>query len=85
MSIFDPRHTDTGHEREAAPPDWPTVGVSIGVVACPEHGSEAEPLMELADQAMYRAKAAGHSVAVAEPGPDDESPNGGNGKTGSSR
>lgn len=56
----------TAVEREAAPPDAPTVGVSIGVVACPEHGSEAEPLMELADQAMYRAKAAGQSVAVAE-------------------
>ena len=56
----------TAVEREAAPPDGPTVGVSIGVVACPEHGSEAEPLMELADQAMYRAKAAGTSVAVGE-------------------
>jgi diguanylate cyclase (GGDEF)-like protein len=56
----------TAIEREAAPPDGPSVGVSIGVVACPEHGTEAEPLMELADQAMYRAKAAGDSVAVAE-------------------
>lgn len=56
----------TAVEREAAPPEGPTVGVSIGVVACPEHGSEAEPLMELADQAMYRAKASGSSVAVAE-------------------
>ena len=56
----------TAVEREAAPPEGPTVGVSIGVVACPEHGSEAEPLMELADQAMYRAKASGDSVAVAE-------------------
>ena len=36
----------------------PPVGVSIGVVACPEHGTDAETLLELADRAMYRAKAA---------------------------
>jgi diguanylate cyclase (GGDEF)-like protein len=51
-------------EREAAAPDGPTVGVSIGVVVCPEHGSEAEGLIELADRAMYRAKASGDPFAV---------------------
>ena len=44
------------------------VGVSIGVVACPEHGDDAEALLESADQAMYRAKAGGDAVAVGEPG-----------------
>jgi diguanylate cyclase (GGDEF)-like protein len=53
-------------ERDAAPAEVPPVGVSIGVVSCPEHGSDAEPLMELADRAMYRAKASGERVAVAE-------------------
>jgi diguanylate cyclase (GGDEF)-like protein len=43
------------------------VGASIGVVASPEHGDEAEALMDLADQAMYRAKAAGDAVAMADP------------------
>lgn len=40
------------------------VGASIGVVGCPEHGDEAETLLQAADQAMYRAKAAGEPVAV---------------------
>ncbi len=62
----------TAVEREAAPPEGPSVGVSIGVVACPEHGTEAAPLMELADQAMYRAKASGTSVALAEPTADTQ-------------
>jgi diguanylate cyclase (GGDEF)-like protein len=64
----------TAVEREAAPPEGPTVGVSIGVVACPEHGTEAEPLLELADQAMYRAKASGESVAFAQAAADNGSP-----------
>ena len=61
-------------ERDAGPADGPTVGVSIGVVACPEHGSEGGQLMELADQAMYRAKASGNSVAVAEPATENVRP-----------
>ncbi len=44
------------------------VGVSIGVVGCPEHGDTAEMLLESADQAMYRAKASGAAVALGEPG-----------------
>jgi len=42
------------------------VGISIGVVSCPEHGEDADSLLESADQAMYRAKAGGDSVAVGE-------------------
>ena len=44
-----------------------SVSVSVGVVSCPEHGVEAERLLELADEAMYRAKASGERVAVAVP------------------
>ena len=36
--------------------------LSIGVVSCPEHGDDAEALLEIADQAMYRAKAGGEPV-----------------------
>ncbi len=45
----------------------PGVGASIGVVSCPEHGDDPETLLEAADQAMYRAKAAGEPVALGEP------------------
>jgi diguanylate cyclase (GGDEF)-like protein len=55
-------------EIEAA--DGSHVGVSIGVVACPEHATEPERLLELADVAMYAAKAAGERVKIAEPEPD---------------
>jgi diguanylate cyclase (GGDEF)-like protein len=40
--------------------------VSIGVVSCPQHATEAEDLLALADGAMYRAKAAGETVAIPE-------------------
>jgi len=49
--------------------DGAHVGVSIGVVACPEHASDAERLLELADMAMYRAKADGVGVKIADPEP----------------
>jgi diguanylate cyclase (GGDEF)-like protein len=53
-------------------PDNTKVGVSIGVVACPQHGSDAGRLLELADSAMYRAKASGEHVVVADvPAPED--------------
>ena len=51
-------------------PDGSRVGVSIGVVACPEHATEPERLLELADVAMYAAKAVGERVKIAEPEPD---------------
>jgi diguanylate cyclase (GGDEF)-like protein len=47
----------------AGPGDSP-VGISVGVAACPEHGEEADVLVETADRAMYVAKAAGEVVAL---------------------
>ncbi len=38
--------------------------VSIGAVSCPQHASDTDALLELADAAMYRAKAAGTSVEI---------------------
>jgi diguanylate cyclase (GGDEF)-like protein len=52
---------------EVASPDDPPISMSIGVAACPSHGGDAETLIDAADRAMYRAKAAGDSVAVGEP------------------
>jgi diguanylate cyclase (GGDEF)-like protein len=66
---------------EVSIPADPPVGLSIGVVSCPEHGEDAETLIDAADRAMYRAKAAGESVAMGEPAeaesePVEESTNG---------
>ncbi len=52
---------------EVAVPADPPVGLSIGVVSCPAHGEDAETLIDGADRAMYRAKAAGDNVALGEP------------------
>ena len=49
---------------EVVTPDTPPIGVSVGVAACPEQGEDAERLLESADQAMYRAKAAGEAIAA---------------------
>jgi diguanylate cyclase (GGDEF)-like protein len=38
--------------------------VSAGVVACPEHGTNAEELLHKADAAMWRARAVGQPVGV---------------------
>src|SRR3954447_12743910 len=58
----------------------PPVGLSIGVVSCPQHGTEPEALIDAADRAMYKAKAAGDNVARGEAAPPaevaDESTNG---------
>jgi len=51
---------------EVATPDEPPVSLSIGVVGCPEHGEDAETLVDIADRAMYRAKAGGEQVALGE-------------------
>jgi diguanylate cyclase (GGDEF)-like protein len=40
------------------------IAVSAGVVACPEHGSDAEGLLKKADEAMWRARAVGQPVGV---------------------
>ncbi len=47
-------------------PTLPAVTMSLGVAAFPDHGASAEALLQAADQALYRAKAAGRDrVAVA--------------------
>ena len=38
--------------------------ISAGVVACPEHGADAEQLLHKADAAMWRARAVGQPVGV---------------------
>ncbi|MGI8806181.1 MAG: diguanylate cyclase domain-containing protein [Thermoleophilaceae bacterium] len=48
-------------------PEGVPVGIAIGVAGCPEHAVEEDRLLELADEAMYRAKASGEPVAVAAP------------------
>jgi diguanylate cyclase (GGDEF)-like protein len=40
------------------------IGISAGVVACPEHGDKAEELLHKADEAMWRARAVGQPVGV---------------------
>jgi len=40
------------------------IGVTAGVVACPEHGSGAEALLHKADEAMWRARSVGQPVGV---------------------
>jgi diguanylate cyclase (GGDEF)-like protein len=57
---------------EMSVPADPPVGLSIGVVSCPEHGEDAETLIDAADRAMYKAKAAGDNVALGEPAPAAE-------------
>jgi diguanylate cyclase (GGDEF)-like protein len=47
------------------PVEGTRVSVSVGVVSCPQHAVEGERLLELADEAMYRAKASGGRVAIA--------------------
>src|SRR5215204_4608899 len=54
---------------EVAGNEEPPVGLSVGVASCPQHGTEAETLIDTADRAMYRAKAAGEDVALGEPPP----------------
>jgi diguanylate cyclase (GGDEF)-like protein len=57
----------TAIEEEVAAPGEPSVTVSIGVAASPEHGDDAEALVDTADRAMYRAKAAGEGIALGDP------------------
>jgi diguanylate cyclase (GGDEF)-like protein len=40
------------------------ISVSAGVVACPEHGNDAEEMLRKADEAMWRARAVGQPVGV---------------------
>lgn len=40
------------------------IAISAGVVACPEHGNDADDLLRKADEAMWRARAVGQPVGV---------------------
>jgi diguanylate cyclase (GGDEF)-like protein len=40
------------------------IGISAGVVACPEHGNDADRLLHKADEAMWRARAVSQPVGV---------------------
>jgi diguanylate cyclase (GGDEF)-like protein len=40
------------------------IGISAGVVACPDHGTDADGLLHKADEAMWRARAVGQPVGV---------------------
>ncbi len=40
------------------------IAISAGVVACPEHGNDADRLLHKADAAMWRARAVGQPVGV---------------------
>ena len=40
------------------------IGISAGVVACPEHGNDADGLLHKADEAMWRARAVSQPVGV---------------------
>jgi diguanylate cyclase (GGDEF)-like protein len=57
----------TAIEEEVAAPGEPSVSVSIGVASSPEHGDDPETLVDTADRAMYRAKAAGEGIALGDP------------------
>jgi diguanylate cyclase (GGDEF)-like protein len=47
------------------------LGVSIGVVSCPQHATEADELLQAGDAAMWAAKAAGERVALGDVPADD--------------
>ena len=58
-------HRVAGEVTRVEAPAGVRPSVSIGVVSCPHHGRDARRLLELADEAMYRAKAAQVAVVVA--------------------
>lgn len=41
-----------------------SISVAAGVVSCPDHGDDAEDLLQKADEAMWRARAVGQPVGV---------------------
>jgi diguanylate cyclase (GGDEF)-like protein len=58
---------------QVSDPSGGALRVTIGLVGCPQHATSADELLELADSALYRAKAAGERIAVGleEPELDD--------------
>jgi diguanylate cyclase (GGDEF)-like protein/PAS domain S-box-containing protein len=51
-----------------------TLGASVGIVLCPEHGADATTLMRRADVAMYVAKSRGRGYEVYSADADTHSP-----------
>lgn len=47
--------------------DGHRVAISVGLAACPEHGSDAESLLAAAEEAAWAAQAAGRGVGVSAP------------------
>ena len=72
--LEDTRRRADGLRKQLAGLDWaasgsalPTVTLSLGVAAFPEHGVSPDQLLMAADKALYRAKAAGRDrVMVAQ-------------------
>jgi diguanylate cyclase (GGDEF)-like protein len=56
---------------QVSDPAGGSLRVTIGIVACPQHAVSADELLELADSALYRAKAAGERMAVGGEDPPD--------------
>ncbi len=50
-----------------------SVGISIGIVHFPTHGTDANTLLQRADVAMYQAKRFGSGYAIYDPGRDEHS------------
>ena len=48
--------------------DGPQMSVTVGVASCPEHGDDAERLLEAAEEATYAAKATGRRFALGSSG-----------------
>lgn len=40
------------------------IAISVGIVACPEHGNDVDELLRKADAAMWRARAVGQPVGI---------------------
>ena len=49
---------------QVSDPGGDALHIAIGVAACPQHATTTEDLLETADSALFRAKAAGERVAV---------------------
>ena len=51
---------------EVRDPGGGMLQIAVGVVGCPQHAKTADELLEKADSALYRAKAAGEHVALGD-------------------